>query len=492
MRTLTFVCATFVLLRSVSAEPPSPAPEPLVIDHVTVIDGNGGPAATDMTVVIAAGRIAAVEKSGSAAKPAGARLIDGRGRFLIPGLWDMHVHEAEKFLPVLLANGITGIRDLAGGIPARKDVATGRVAGPRVFAAGGILDGPNPVIGGSFAIDTPEEARQVVRFLRYRGADFIKVFHFLSRESYFAVADEAAIQRIPFAGHVSFEVSAAEASDAGQRSMEHLEAVILGSSSRESEIRAEVARSSLEFEGSQADRHRLWIVRWLRAEEEALASYDPKRAAALMARLAANRTWQVPTLTLRLSIAHRADPAFIAAAQSQYAPQYIRTGWVRGVKDIDAAQLRDAGGVLERSLQLVHDLREAGVPILAGTDAPNPYLVPGFSLHQELGLLVRAGLSPAEALQAATREPARFLGILDEVGTVEPKKAADLVLLDANPLEEIGHTRNIAAVIRGGRFYDRDALQALLEEAQSALSIAAGPPTQPPAPAARLRPRAGS
>jgi imidazolonepropionase-like amidohydrolase len=448
-----------------------PPAKPLVFTHVTVIDTTGGPVQPDRSVVITGDRITALGKSGEVDMPADAQVVDAAGKFLIPGLWDMHVHMAGKeFLTLFLANGVTGIRDMHAFYPQgifqwRKEVATGQFPGPRIVAAGAIIDGPKPVWPGSKAAAGEKEGRKAVQELKNQGADFIKVYTQLPREAFFAIADEAKKQSLAFAGHVPESVSAAEASDAGQKSMEHLMGIVLACSTREEELRKEEMDAM-----GKADLAGLFtIIR--RVQAKARDTYSEQKAAALFARFVKNGTWQVPTLTVLRMFGYSNDPAFTNDPRLKYMSPFVKNFWNpktgprSSLTDADYARLR---ANFPKDVKLVTDMHRAGVRFLAGTDATNPYCFPGFSLHDELERLVEAGFSPLEALQSATRNPAEFLGKLDSLGTVEKGKIADLVLLEANPLDNIGNTRKIEAVVSAGRYLPKAALQKMLAEVEAA------------------------
>lgn len=463
-----------VLLMALSAPSSSlhdrgAAPGVLVIDRVTVIDATGAPAQPGMTVVIEGDRISAIGKSGTLAVDAGARVVDARGKYLIPGLWDVHVHNSYRsFLPLLLANGVTGVRDM-GGSPAEFDrlkewlgeIGSGSLPGPRVIAAGVIVDGPaGKGRPDSMHVSTAAEAREAVGELAARGADFIKVYTLLPREAYFAIADETKRRGMIFAGHVPADISAVEASDAGQQTLEHLFGVLPLCSRKEAEL---LGRMRASIAGSPTP---VFISEELRAQALAIDSYDRRKAAALFARFARNGTWQSPTLVGFRNLADAPSAAFDRDVRLKYIPVERRESWVRQraylQKHIAPEYWANRHRLLKKQLEMVGAMHRAGVGILAGTDTASFYVYPGFSLHDELGMLVNAGLTPMEALQAATRNPARYLGKTDSFGTIERGKIADLVLLDASPLKDIGNTKRIAAVVAGGKLLDRAELDRML------------------------------
>jgi imidazolonepropionase-like amidohydrolase len=447
---------------------------PLAFTHVTVIDATGSRPALDQTVVIVAGRIADIGKSGHTSLPRGAQVVDATGKFLIPGLWDMHVHLAgvsanpawskQIVLPLYVANGVTGVRDMGSDLKTaqqwREEISSGSLAGPRIVTPGPMLNtrkSPQPELS---AVQNESEAREAVRSLKSRGADFIKVLN-LARESYLALADEAKKQGIAFAGHVPETVTAAEASEAGQKSIEHLSGILLACSSREDEIRDARAQAR-----ARSDRGALE-----RSAVETLDTYDEKKAAALFARFARNGTWQAPTLVWTLADAS-ADHASPGDARLRYIPASLKEEWrpEKLRQGLSPEYFALYKRTFSKYLEIVGAMNRAGVGILAGSDSLDPYVFPGFSLHEELALLVKAGLTPLQALQAATRNAASYLGMLDALGTVEKGKIADLVLLDANPLADISNTRKISAVVTGGKLIDEAGIKEMLANVEAAAS----------------------
>ena len=449
------------LVAGLSARAPAQK-APLVIRHVAVVDVIAGQVLSDRTVEIQGQTIAAMDSDGRVRNTRGATIVDGRGKYLIPGLWDMHVHlsfpagAAQIFLPVMVANGVLGARDmhsfLSTIVSLKNAVATGKQTGPRLFIAGTAVDGPNSYLPGARIVHTADEARQAVRELKAAGADFMKVYSSLPKDLYLAVAAEAKNEGVPFVGHVPYPVTAVEASDAGQRSLEHLTEVDVGTSSDEAAIKAEELEAMNQKHGYIPDPARL------------KATFDSATTAALFERFRSNDTWQVPTLAVLYQEREIADSTLQRNdSRLAYIPKLLRNYWRSLPIDIATKMV----ALYSFHSDLIRPLKGAGVPLLAGTDTPNPFVYPGFSLHDELGLLVRAGLTPAEALRAATINPARFLGVTDSLGTVATGKVADLVLLDANPLTDIANTKRIRAVIQGGHLLNRKALDAMLARARA-------------------------
>jgi imidazolonepropionase-like amidohydrolase len=450
-----------VLLGSVTAADPQ---TPLLLTHVTVIDVAGGPSRPDYTVAIAGGRITAMGPAAKIPAPPAAQVLDATGKFLIPGLWDMHVHWHDKdYLQLYIANGVTGVRVMAGSpsqLEWRKELESGQLQGPHLVLGSPIVDGPKP-FWRQISVKNEAEARAAVIKLKQSGWDFVKVYQFLTRDAYFAIADEAKKQGIPFAGHVPLSVSPEEASRAGQKSFEHLIGILPACSTRRAEL---TAAAQADLAEDLAGWPKFWGPHLRELRQATLDSYSAAKAAALFSELKSNGTWQCPTLTLLHMFGFGDDPAFLKDARLKYMPRQIRAGWNPAAVDgkrtpEDFAFMKKE---FQKDLEVVGAMQKAGVGILAGTDTMNPFCFPGFSLHDELGFLVQAGLSPMQALQAATLNPARFFGNEKNLGTVEPGKVADLVLLDANPLDDIGNTRRIAAVVSGGKLLTRAALDEML------------------------------
>jgi imidazolonepropionase-like amidohydrolase len=446
----------------------------LILEHATVIDATGAPPKKDFTVVITDGRITSVTQQAVAV--AEAVRIDATGKFLIPGLWDMHVHVSvpQISFPLFVANGITGVREMYSGVPLAT-IRQWKMApdAPRLFAPG-FVDGPLMLPGGANwpdakAVSTAEQARMAVRGLASQGADFLKVYNSVPRDAFFALADEARSVGIPFAGHVPEAVSPLEASEAGMRSEEHLNNILLNASTQEKELLA--ARVATMNDPKLSGSQRLQLLAWPLLAG-LVDTYDEQKAAALFRAFTKNGTWQTPTLSILAGFARERDDDFANDPRRRYLPKSWTENWdprvVYYLRDLSPAEYevlhQRMRMLLTRYRKLVGDMHRAGVELLAGTDT-NPFnpVLPGWGLHEELALLVECGLTPMEALQTATRNPARYFGKLSEWGTIEESKAADLVLLDADPLKDIHNTQRINAVVMRGQFYSRQTLDGMLE-----------------------------
>lgn len=458
------VFASVVLAQDRSSTAAPSVPSNLIyITHVTVIDAETGKETQNQTVILSGDRISEVKDSKGVQPPPGARLVNGAGKYLIPGLWDMHVHGTrfDATFPLYLANGVTGVREMFGppdGNKFRADLAARKIDAPHLYLGSPIIDGKPVFWPRAIGVSTPEEARSVVDDQKQKGAEFIKVYNGLSRDSYFAIIDESRRLNLPVVGHVPNGVSDWEASAAKQRSIEHLDGIPLACSSREEELRRKIL-------ATKSGKERGGVIL------EGTRSYREEKCQRLFMEFKKNMTWQVPTLTVLRSFGWLNDPQFRSDRRVRYF-----NGWVADrLAAKDDSRFRDwtdadFDSERERFLyaqKVVAAMFAARVPIIAGTDNINPFCFPGFSLHDELALLVESGLTPLAALQTATRNPAEFMGATAKYGSVAPGKIADLLLLDADPLLDIHNTTRISEVFLSGKEFDRTALDQLLKTAEA-------------------------
>jgi imidazolonepropionase-like amidohydrolase len=453
------------------------APRTTVISHITVIDGTGRPPLQDQTVVVEGNRIARVA---SAAKvPAGATVIDGRGKFMIPGLWDMHTHlddsellelkptkrEKELQLPLFIANGVTGVRDMGSDLNLMKDwrqrISEKTLLGPRMYFAGPLVDGPVPMWPASVAVGTPEDGRRAVQELKRRGADFIKVYSLLPKDAYFAISEECLKEGITFAGHVPYKVTNLEAVNAGQKSLEHL-----------LQLERELA------DPQQVDAARKQIPAGLTRPQQfkyMREAYDKcfseEIARGFYKALKTHGTWITPTLLVMFEDSSYDPNDPIKTARLPYEPAYIRQWWDPSLNihvKSTPQEIKDGQKITLRIYQrIVRGLRDAGVPMMVGSDmGGNPHCFAGWGVHDEMAMLVGAGLTPMEAIVAATSNPCKFMGVDDRLGTIAAGKMADLVILNRDPLADIRNTQSIDAVLYDGKLLNRRALDAMLRSAK--------------------------
>jgi hypothetical protein len=420
----------------------SPQVPSLVITHVTVIETRGGAPQPDMTVSIRDDRIVAIAKS-TTDDGKGVQGLDGRGKYLIPGLWDMEVHlswTTSSALPLLVAEGVTDVRDMGGDLGQiegwRAQIAAGSLVGPSILRTGPMLNGKS-FNQYQMVVGTPDEARGVVRTLKFLGMDGLSLERRVPRDVYFALLEEAKKEGIPIGGHVPLEVTPGEASEAGQVTIENAETIITGVLPPET------------------------------PEEELPAAADAfissEAAQKLFARFFANNTACTPVLFSFQWSLRAAEPAVPDDPRMRYVAKSLR-GFA-GEHPVPPAELKLLSGMFPEMMKLVSRMNQAGVTLLAGTDIAGPR-IPGFSLQDELSTLVSAGLSPIEALRTATLNPARVLHRTDDFGSVDVGKIADLVLVDGDPTQSIGNVSRISAVILKGRLFRRADLDQLLQQAE--------------------------
>lgn len=454
---------------------------PIAFVGVNVVDVTNGEIRRNTTVLIEGQRITRVtDRADRTPLPARTRQIRAEGKFLIPGLWDMHVHsfldehDPDWMAPLFIANGVTGVRDMGTFIPLtrvrrlREQILAGERVGPRMVIAGPLLNGFNSVWNDPKGLPDPRELSRALQTLKSQGADFVKIYALMTPETYAQVISESRRLGLPVSGQVPETIAASEAADSGQRSIEHLDKIVLGCSTIEPEILAikEDILRSMPMRADEGFLNQLYPT----PEEIAqmLSSMDGDRCEQLVQRLAKTHTAIVPTLVL--SHMYSEHQGVARDERVKYIPRSVRQAW--GVTDEQIHRgLRDHQALIDTldqvSRQLLRPMYHAGVPLLAGTHtaAITPFIYPGFSLHDELQSMARAGVRAIDALRSATIEPARALGKENTLGSIAPGKLADLVLLEANPLDDIANTRRIHAVVANGRLFDRAALDRLLSEA---------------------------
>ena len=435
----------------------------VLIRNVTVVDVRTGEELTGRSVWIHGSQIAGV--GAQMRSPANAEVINGAGKYLIPGLWDMHVHlwYREHQFPLYLANGVTGVRDMGSDLNWvnhwRDQIKAGKLLGPRIQTCGPAVDGvPSqdpklPVL----VVRGPNDARATFDRLDDMDVDFVKVLSQTPRDAYFALVERARKWYLPVAGHIPESVRLMEAIDARQKSAEHMTGVLLACSAHEDKLRN---RTLLAMEKNDA--HALTDI-----AAEIINTYDPKKAEEVFERMARFDMREVPTLVmLRRSMYADAGQLAVDPHLREISPA-IRKNWTDPREDrkrlseatLDLLQVR-----YQKLCSLLLQMKRAGVMIMAGTDTGDPYSFPGYELHRELQLLVEAGLTPLEALRSATLEPAKFFDAEDSMGAVEKGKMADLVLLGGDPLKDIRNTQKVDAVILGGKYLSKARLNQMVRE----------------------------
>lgn len=435
----------------------------LLITDVNIIDVETGEVLPNRYVGIDGETITKIYDKPVKAKT-GTQVVDAAGKYLIPGLWDMHVHNWWSYQdshPLLIAHGVTGIREMFGNMDEvkkiRQLIATDSITGPDIISAAALVDGSQAYWPGSDIADTPEKGREIVGKQKAAGADFVKVYSWLERDVYFAIADECKKQNIPFDGHIPVRITLQEALEAGHGSLEHFLGISEFCSAEYAHLMQVVKRvfekdtimSFYDFKALQHD------------------TYDPAREPALFELIEKHKPWICPTLTTHIGSLRNVDADYPYDKRIDYMPPYSLSGWKTKPEDkrdsVSKRDLQSGTGHYKIMEQLLKPLKTHGARFLAGTDFPVHYSFAGFSLHEEMELFVEAGFSPLEALQTATLNPALFLGIENETGTVDNGKRANLVLLDANPLDDIKNTTQINAVILRGKYHQGSELREKIE-----------------------------
>ena len=425
---------------------------------VNVISMDAPGTAPQRTVLVEGDRIAAVGPADAVTVPAGATVVDGRGKFVLPGLADMHTHIGADYRPgqtaqradllLYLATGVTTIRNAAGSEDLLRLAAAiddGTLLGPRMEIASPLLEGANAVWDFSVRVLSAGAARAAVRRFAAQGFESIKIYHTLSREAYEAIADEARQLGVPFFGHVPFDVGVEEVLADGQASIEHFRGYDIDGLPREALVKDG---------GRSAERFASWL------------NMSDARMDELVRATVEAGAWNCPTFVVNSMLINAGRlEEFADHPMAAYMPaDLLRAYRNSGLEALFSMESREMlGRARPRMLTFLARLHAAGAPLMTGTDT-FPSLVPGFTLIDEIATFVEAGLSPYEALQAATTAPALFLGDADERGRVLPGMHADLVLLGANPLEDVGHLWQLEGVMADGRWLTRDTLLSMLRE----------------------------
>lgn len=427
----------------------------LAIVGPTLIDATSTEQRAERTVVVRDGRITQVGPVHEVPVPPDATVLDGTGAYLIPGLWDMHVHQFDpRYLEVHLRQGVTGLRHMSG-IPQhhdwRRQVASGALLGPRTVLSSPIVDGPTPLRPGSVAVHGAEDAETAIRNCHDAGAEFIKIYDLVPRDAFDAIVAECSARQIPFVGHLPLTIGLIEAIDRGQASIEHLDGMLIASSNKPTEYQHLLRQLHVRTLADMAAVHEL--------NHQAAVDHDSARLAGICDHLTTHGTWITPTLAVLQATALAGTDSFPLTDYLPWVEPYLRPIW-EGAIATPATRAEEARArrLFELQIHIVGELHEAGVRLLAGTDT----FVPGFSLHDELALLVEAGLSAWEAIRTATHDVAIFLGAEAVLGTIEIGKLADLVLLRRSPLHNIANTRSITHTIIAGHVIHPELPRALV------------------------------
>lgn len=439
----------------------------VLVEDVHVVDVETGELVSNQNVLLQGNKILDIRAADGKVNYEARTVIDAKGKYMIPGLWDMHAHpddpevwrmnpkqeEKDRLMPLFVVNGVTGIRDMGGDIKLvqrwRELYQDGKLLAPKIYAGGPLLDGPNPMWDGSVGINSPEEAKQVVDSLIAEGVDFLKIYSLLPRETYLAVSAYANEIGFPFVGHVPYTVPPSEAAETGMKSQEHLLEILKECA----ETPTEEFMASLQGIDDRIERSN-------QLNDFRLNTFNTTKADSLYGVFKKYDIWHCPTLSMWHKNAWYEDELQKDGDLVAYLPPYLKAYWTP--EHNDHLQNREKPGYIDIKkrlyrlyLDMVDNMNQKGVMLLAGTDVgANPLCHPGVGVHNELEAFTNAGLTPAEALKTATLNPALFFDIQEKYGTVSVGKIADLVVLSENPLEDINNVRKINVVIRDGQVID--------------------------------------
>ncbi len=448
----------------------------IAITNASIIDMLDGNVSKNMTIIINDSIISRIAKSDEIKIPKSVRIIDASGKYVIPGLWDMHIHTSSEFntreiiYPTFIANGVTGVRVMSADCfepcwelqlsieQSRKiqaDVKEGKLIGPRSVLASTFIKGALPGKPSTVkAPGTKEHGKELVQLLLDRGVDFIKIYDEIPREAYFGLAEEALKQGIPFAGHVPVTIKASEASKAGQKSIEHC---CEGSLFEECSELEDILRKEIQgriLSGNPTNMNELVL--------KLVKSYDEVKCQKVLNEFLKNGTWFVPTLIaaetdqpIRLDWRNNEDLKYVPKTELEW--------WYEDEKETHELYGDSYPEIRNLRFKMVQDMNRSGVNLLAGSDPGIYGVFYGSGLHDELILLVEAGLSELEALQTATVNVAKYLERSNSLGNVKEGMLADMLILDANPIENISNTKKINAVLSNGTYFGRDRLTDILD-----------------------------
>jgi len=428
-----------------------------VIKNVNIVDVEKGIIIANKNIAIAADTIKRIYDSNLSINDF-VKIIDGSGKYIMPGLWDMHTHYQSSYrysTDLLLANGITGVREMWGKMDTinniREQSRLGHLLAPDIYSSGQIINGGKGWLPFKVVENKDEILNEIEKQIE-EGVDFIKIYNRFTKEAYIALSDICNELNIPFSGHLPNSMNYWEAIEANQHSIEHQMRFLINCSSNP----AEYEKIRME-EGKEAE-----------ALNFLVEHFDEKLFDSLTTSLSKSNTWLCPTNIYWENFYNRDNPEFIHNKMLEYIPKNTQLFWGTPKEILEEKKNEFAAGRSKTKFQisLMKDLADAGVKILAGTDFPNPYCYPGFSLHDELQLMVEGGMTPAQSLKTATLNPAIFLKKENELGKVNEGYIASLVLLDANPLEDIRNTTKINTVFLRGNYLNRSRLDNMLFKAK--------------------------
>jgi len=452
----------------------------LCIENISTIDPTEG-IKEHQTLIIKDGKILRIAASKDLKLSKKNTIVDGTGKYLMPGLWVAHVHFsyletlAPSMFDLFLAYGITSVRDTGGRlefVKRWKDLSLANPTdAPRVMIAGPLLDGMPNVYDGSdvghpplsVGLPTLEDVSKQVSMMDSAGVDFLKAYEMLTPEQFAVITKYAKEKNFKVSGHVPLSMDVISASNGGLNSMEHLRNLEFSCATNSEELLAQ--RLQLLSDGKNDPGGKLRSSIHQAQRQIAIENYDDAKADEILKVFAKNQTWQIPTLALYTVFVSKPFKQDQWQKSFTYLPDSISKVWNASIEKI----MTDEVPAFNRQYSewmaaMVGKINRAGIGIMAGTDTPIGYLTPGLSLHEELELLVSSGLTPLEAIETATLNPAKYFNLENEVGSIKETMWADLLILDGNPLEKIGNTKRINSVIKQGKLHDRDKLDQVLEQ----------------------------
>ncbi len=474
MRNFSFLILASALLVNACGRSGEVFENATCIQHITTIDPQEGPK-EDQTVVIRDGRIVRVGSSEEIQLASSNTIVDGKGKYLIPGLWDAHVHFAympelaPRMFDLFMLYGITSVRDTGGEIKFiskwREDSRANPTGAPRVMIAGPLLDGVptvydgtpgHPALGwGSASVD---EVARKVEIMDSAKVDLLKAYEMLTPEQFYKIMELAKAKNYIVTGHVPLTMDVITASNAGLTSMEHMRNLELSCASNADELLKQ--RLDMLAKGKSMPGGDLRSSIHAAQREIAVKNYDDNKANEILKVLLKNQTWQIPTLALNTSQTRMPYPRPEWKESFSYLPDSTRFGWMSVIER--SAMNGFPPFRLEYSkwmLMMAKKIYDAGIPMMAGTDTPIAFLTPGLSLHEELVVMTEAGIPPLEAIKTATINPAKYFHMENELGSIKENQWADLLILNGNPLEDIRNTQAIFAVIKQGKVYGQNELE---------------------------------
>ncbi|MEL4456547.1 amidohydrolase family protein [Lutimonas vermicola] len=450
---MRYFCVVFFVVFLISGHAQEMLMADIIIKNVNIVDVELGGVIPNKYLAIEEGKIKLIYDHDLPTSDS-VFVIDGSGKYLIPGLWDMHAHYHSNYkytTNLLIANGIMGLREMWGKMDTinyiREQSKLGHILAPDIYSSGNIINGERGWMKFK-VVNNEEEAVNEIRRQANEGVDFIKIYNRFTKDKYIAISDICAELNIPFAGHMPNTINYWEAIEANQQSIEHQMRFLVSCSSNPDEYEKIIKEGDREAE----------------ALNFLVEHFDRKLFDSLAISLAKSNTWLCPTNIYWKNFYNRDNPEFINNLRLEYMPKNIQLFWGTPKETLEAKKEEFEAGRnnIEFNISLMKDLADAGVKIIAGTDYPNPYCYPGFSLHDELQLMVEGGMTSAQAIKTATYNPAVFMGKKSELGKVDEGYLASLVLLDENPLDDIRNTTKIRAVFIRGIYLDRSQLDEML------------------------------